>query len=44
MMRASIIVLLLRIVLGIVLAIFVCQLDRGGVITEKGASLEEMPL
>jgi hypothetical protein len=26
-----------------VLAGFVCQLDTAGVITEKGASLEEMP-
>jgi len=26
-----------------VLVSFVCQLDTAGVITEKGASLEEMP-
>jgi hypothetical protein len=26
-----------------VLACFVCQLDIAGVITEKGASVEEMP-
>jgi hypothetical protein len=26
-----------------VLAGFVCQLDTAGVITEKGASVEEMP-
>jgi hypothetical protein len=29
--------------LGTVLAGFVCQLDTAGVITEKGASVEEMP-
>jgi hypothetical protein len=29
--------------LGFVLAGFVCQLDTAGVITEKGASVEEMP-
>ena len=28
---------------SIVLASFVCQLDTAGVITEKGASVEEMP-
>jgi hypothetical protein len=28
---------------GSVLAGFVCQLDTAGVITEKGASVEEMP-
>ena len=28
---------------AVVLAGFVCQLDTAGVITEKGASLEEMP-
>jgi hypothetical protein len=27
----------------VVLAGFVCQLDTAGVITEKGASVEEMP-
>jgi hypothetical protein len=29
--------------LSAILPCFVCQLDRSGVITEKGASLEEMP-
>jgi hypothetical protein len=29
--------------LGGILAGFVCQLDTAGVITEKGASVEEMP-
>jgi hypothetical protein len=28
---------------GAVLAGFLCQLDTAGVITEKGASVEEMP-